>query len=531
MTEELPSHASVVVIGAGVIGCSVAYHLARRGWTDVVLLERRQIACGTTWHAAGLVGQLRASETMTRLAQYTAELFVELERETGQETGYRRNGAITVATSPQRFEELRRSAAVGRRCGLEVGILTAEEACALYPLLDPTGVVGALHLPGDGQINPVDVTQAFARAARVRGVTIVEETAVTGIERAGGRVCAVRTGRGEIRAERVVNAAGMWGRELGAMAGVSVPLHAAEHYYVVTEPLDDIPRDLPVLRDLDACAYVKEDAGKLLIGAFEPVARPWGMDGIPHDFCFDSLAGEWDHFEPVLENVMRRLPLLERAGIALFFCGPESFTPDDRYSLGEAPGLRGYYVAAGFNSIGIQSSGGAGKVLADWIVDGYPPMDLWEVDVRRWMPFQVNRRYLHDRTVEGLGLLYAMHWPFRQFESARGVRRSPLHERLAAAGACFGETAGWERPNWYAPLGMEPRYEYSYGRQNWFEPSAAEHRAAREAVALFDQSSFAKLEVQGRDAEAVLQRVCANDVAVEPGRVVYTRPGSRPISP
>ncbi len=523
MSVELPERARVVVIGAGVVGCSVAYHLALRGERDVVLLERRQIACGTTWHAAGLVGQLRANQNMTRLAQYTAELFGRLEEETEQATGFKRNGSISVAGSEARFEELRRGASMARRFGLEVEVITPAEARALHPLLADEDLVGAVHLPGDGQINPFDVAQAFARGARRRGVRVIENVAVTGVERDGERVVGVRTEHGEIATERVVNCAGMWGREVGAMAGVHVPLHAAEHFYIVTEPLDDVPRDLPVLRDPDACLYVKEDAGKLLIGAFEPVAKPWGMDGIPEDFCFDSLPEDWDHFEPILEGAMRRLPILERAGIALFFNGPESFTPDDRYILGEAPDLAGYFVAAGFNSIGIQSSGGAGKVLADWIVDGHAPMDLWDVDVRRWMPFQSNRRYLRDRTVEGLGLLYAMHWPYRQYATARGVRRSALHERLAAARACFGEAAGWERPNWFAPPGVEPVYEYSYGRQNWFEASAAEHRATREAVALFDQSSFVKLEIAGRDAETVLQRVCANDVAVEPGRVVYTQ--------
>jgi 4-methylaminobutanoate oxidase (formaldehyde-forming) len=304
---------------------------------------------------------------------------------------------------------------------------------------------------------------------------------------------------------------------------VNIPLHAAEHFYIVTEPMRGMTRDLPVLRDPDGCAYFKEDAGKLVLGAFEPVAKPWGMEGIPEDFSFDQLPDDWEHFEPILENALKRLPALGEVGIQLFFNGPESFTPDDRYHLGETPELKNFFVAAGFNSIGIQSAGGAGKVLADWMVDGHPPMDIWDVDIRRAMPFQGNRNYLRDRTVEGLGLLYAMHWPFRQFESARGARTSPLHDRLAARGACFGELAGWERANWYAPEGSEPRYEYSFDRQNWFEPSALEHRAVREEVALFDQSSFAKYLLQGRDAETVLGRVCANDVAVPVGKVVYTQ--------
>jgi len=523
MTRELPSHARVVVIGGGVVGASVAYHLTRKGWSDVVLLERRSIACGTTWHAAGLVGQLRATHNLTRLAQYTCELFRTLEEETGQATGFKQNGSLSVAASAERFEELRRGASMARCFGLEVEVITPAEARELHPLMSTADVVGAVFLPGDGQINPLDVARAFAKGAQMRGAAIFENTAVTGVLREGGRASGVRTGRGDIRAEHVVNCAGMWARDIGLMCGVNVPLHAAEHFYVVTEPSEQIRPDLPVLRDPDRFTYYKEDAGKLLVGAFEPVAKPWGMGGIPEDFCFDQLPEDWDHFQPALENALRRIPLLESTGIQLFFCGPESFTPDDRYLLGEAPELAGFFVAAGFNSIGIQSSGGAGMVLAEWIVNGHPPMDLWDVDVRRVMPFQGNARYLRERTVEGLGLLYAMHWPFRQVESARPVRTSPLHDRLAAAGACFGEAAGWERPNWFALPGIAPRYEYSWGRQNWFAHSAAEHAAAREEVALFDQSSFAKFLLQGADAERVLGPVCANDVSVPPGRVVYTQ--------
>jgi len=523
MAREIPSEARVVIIGGGVVGCSVAYHLTKRGWREVVLLERKSLACGTTWHAAGLVGQLRATENLTRLAQYTCRLFVELERETGQATGFKQNGSLAVAATDARFEELRRGASMARCFGLEVEVITPGEARELHPLINTDDLVGAVLLPNDGQINPIDVTQALAKGARAGGAAIFEGVKVIGILREGRRVAGVRTERGDIRAEFVVNCAGMWGREVGAMAGVNVPLHAAEHFYIVTEPMEEIVPGLPVLRDPDGFTYYKEDAGKLLVGAFEPVAKPWGMHGIPEDFSFETLPEDWEHFEPALQNALHRVPLLERAGIQLFFCGPESFTPDDRYHLGEAPELDNFFVAAGFNSIGIQSSGGAGMVLAEWIVNGRPPMDLWDVDIRRCMPFQGNARYLRDRTVEALGLLYAMHWPFRQPESARSVRTSILHERLAARGACFGEAAGWERPNWFAPPGVTPRYAYSYGRQNWFEHSAAEHRAVREAVGLFDQSSFAKLMVQGRDAERVLNRVCANDVAVPPGKVVYTQ--------
>ena len=521
--QSIASHARVVIIGGGIVGCSVAYHLTRRGLSDVLLLERRQLTCGTTWHAAGLVGQLRATHNLTRLAQYTTQLYEGLERETGQATGFRQVGSVAVAASEARLEELKRGASMARCFGLEVRILTPGEARERWPLLAIDDVVGAVYLPKDGRTNPVDTTQALARGARMRGARIVEGVKVTGILRARGRVTGVTTEAGEVRADVVVNCAGMWARELGALADVSVPLHAAEHFYIVTQPIPGLPSDLPILRDADACSYFKEDAGKLLVGWFEPQAKPWGVEGIPESCAFEQLPPDLAHIEPLFAGAMRRVPALEATGVQVFFNGPESFTPDDRYLLGEAPELRGLYVAAGFNSIGIQSAGGAGKVLADWILDGHPPFDLWDVDIRRCAPFQRNRRYLRDRTVEALGLLYAMHWPFRQAETARGVRLSPLHDRLAAAGACFGEVAGFERANWFGAPGSEPRYEYSYGRQNWFGASAAEHRAVREEVGLFDQSSFAKFVLKGADAAAVLSRICANEVDVPVGRVVYTQ--------
>ncbi|MCK1623377.1 GcvT family protein [Bradyrhizobium sp. 160] len=520
---ELPKSAQVVIIGGGIMGCSLAYHLTLRGWMDVVLLERKQLTSGTTWHAAGLVGQLGATHNLTRLAQYTTELYSELERETGQNTGYRQIGSLAIANNHERFEELRRGASMARCFGLEVNVMSAKEAGDLWPLMATEDLVGAVHLPKDGQTNPVDTTQALARGARGRGAKIFENTAVTDILIENGRATGVRTKDAEITAEFVVNCAGMWARELGAKAGTTVPLHAAEHFYIVTEPVPEIRKHLPVLRDGDACTYFKEDAGKLLVGWFEPVAKPWGMQGIPESFEFDTLPDDLEHIEPLLEGAIRRVPILAKTGIQLFFNGPESFTPDDRYMLGETPEVRNLFVAAGFNSIGIRSAGGAGKVLADWIVDGYPPMDLWDVDVRRVMPFQSNRRYLKDRTVEALGLLYAMHWPFRQPDTARGVRRSALHDRLLAQGACFGEVAGWERPNWFAPKGREAKYAYSYGRQNWFEHSAAEHRAVRESVGLFDQSSFAKFILEGDDAESILNRICSNNISVPVGRIVYTQ--------
>ena len=523
MSNKLPEQARVVIIGGGVIGCSVAYHLTQAGWTDVVLLERKSLTSGTTWHAAGLIGQLRATLNMTRLAQYTTEVLLSLEEETGQATGYKQNGALLVTADEERFTELKRNASMGRCFGLEVQVLSSGEALDLWPLLNADDLVGGVFIPSEGQTNPVDTTLAYAKGARMRGARIFENTKVTAIRRNGGRATGVATDDGDIRAEFVVDCGGMWGREVGRMAGVNVPLHAAEHFYIMTEPIEGLSPDSPSLREQDAGVYVKEDAGKLLVGAFEKEAKPWGMDGIPEDFEFDQLPEDWDHFEPILESALHRIPVLAETGVQTFFCGPESFTPDDRYLLGEAPELRNFYVACGFNSIGIGSSGGAGKMLAEWIVNGHPSMDLWEVDVRRMQPFQGNARYLKERVVEGLGLLYDMHWPFRQFVTARGIRKSPLHDRLAARRACFGEAAGWERPNWYAPQGVEPRYEYSWERQNWFEYSAEEHRAVRERVGLIDQSSFGKILVSGPDAESVLNDICANDIAVPVDRVVYTQ--------
>jgi len=525
---DMPQKARAVIIGGGVVGCSLAYHLTLLGWRDVVLLERRQLTCGTTWHAAGLIGQLRATYNMTRLARYSAELYGKLEAETGVATGFRQRGSLAVALSAERMEELTRSAGMAATFGLEAQVLSARECLERYPLLSPEGVVGGVFLPTDGQADPGNVALALARGARNRGAKVLEGTRVTGIRSEKGRVTGVDTDRGPIDAEAVVNCAGMWGREVGRMAGVAVPLQACEHFYIVTEPLAGLSPDLPVLRVPDECAYYKEDAGKLLLGAFEPVSKPWGLDGIPEDFCFDSLPEDLAHFEPILERAVQRLPLLAEAGIHTFFNGPESFTPDDRYLLGEAPELAGFYVAAGFNSVGIQSAGGAGKALAEWMEAGEPPFDLWDVDIRRMQPFQANRRYLAARVSETLGLLYADHFPYRQYATARGVRRSPLHDRLAAAGACFGETAGWERANWFLPpeaarRGETPEYRYSWKRQNWFPYAAEEHLAVRNGVGLFDMTSFGKIRVEGRDAEAVLQRLSANDVGVPAGRIVYTQ--------
>jgi 4-methylaminobutanoate oxidase (formaldehyde-forming) len=520
---SLPNHANVVIVGGGVAGCSIAYHLTKIGITDVVLLERRQLTCGTTWHAAGLVGQLRATRNLTELAKYTADLYHSLEAETGQATGFKQNGSISVAKTAARFEELKRGASMGKNFGLQIDLLTPGEIRERWPLLEVDDVVGGIFLLKDGQTNPIDTTQALAKGAKMRGARIFENTAVTRIRVEQGRAVGVETETGYIAADTVVLCAGMWSHRLAADCGVTVPLHAAEHFYIVTEPIAGLPGNLPVLRVQDECAYYKEDAGKLLMGCFEPVAKPWGMQGIPEDFCFDSLPEDYDHFEPILTAAVRRVPALGNTGIQLFFNGPESFTPDDRYYIGEAPEVRDLFVATGFNSVGIAASGGAGKVVADWIRDRRPPMDLADVDVRRALPFQRNRRYLHDRTVETLGLLYAMHWPYYQYQTARGARRTPLHDRLVAAGACMGETAGWERPNWYGEPGSTPQYQYSYGRQNWFDACRRECEAVRDGVALFDQTCFPKFVVQGRDACAILNHLSTANMDVPVGRVVYTQ--------
>ena len=523
---EVPERARAVIIGGGVSGCSVAYHLAKAGWTDIVLLERKRLTSGTTWHAAGLIGQLRNSANMTRLAKYSADLYAKLEAETGVATGMRQVGSVTVALTAARHEEILRQATMARIFGVDVADISPAEAKAMYPHLNIDGVVGAVHLPLDGQADPANIAMALAKGARMRGAKVIEQVKVTGVTQAAGRATGVdfvQEGEpGHIEADVVVNCGGMWGRDLAAASGVTLPLHACEHFYLVTEPIAGLGH-LPVLRVPDECAYYKSDAGKMMLGAFEPKAKPWGMAGIREDFEFDTLPEDWDHFAPILEMATERLPLLQTAGIHTFFNGPESFTPDDRYYLGEAPEMAGYFVAAGFNSVGIQSAGGAGMALAHWITEGAAPFDLWDVDIRRAQPFQRNRRYLKERVSETLGLLYADHFPYRQVETARGVRRSPLHAHLAARGAVFGEAAGWERANWFAGPGQEREYRYAWGRQNWFDNAAAEHAAVRCGVGLFDMTSFGKIRVEGRDSLAFLQRICANQMDVDAGRIVYTQ--------
>jgi len=524
---DLPQQARAVIIGGGVVGCSVAYHLTRLGWRDVVLLERKQLTSGTTWHAAGLIAQLRATANMTKLAKYSQELYGSLEEETGVATGFRRVGSITVALTDERREEILRQAAMARAFGVDVEEISPSEVKTRYPHLNTDGVRGAVYLDKDGQGDPGNIALALAKGARQRGAVIAERTKATGVTRQGRRVTGVDWQRedgsqGHIAAEHVVNCAGMWGRELGAMLGVNVPLQACEHFYILSEPIAGLG-PLPVLRVPDECAYYKQDAGKMMLGAFEPVAKPWALGGIPEDFEFDQLPEDLDHFEPILEWAVNRMPMLGEAGIHTFFNGPESFTPDDAYHLGLAPEMDNVWVAAGFNSIGIQSAGGAGMALAQWMEDGEKPFDLGDVDIARMQPFQGNRTYLARRSTETLGLLYADHFPYRQKTTARGVRRSPLHAHLLEQGAVMGETAGWERANWFAAPGQERAYVYSWGRQNWFGNAAAEHAAIRGGVGMYDMSSFGKLRVEGPEAEAFLNHVCGADISVPAGRIVYTQ--------
>ena len=526
--SDMPNTARVVIIGGGVIGCSVAYHLAKLGWMDVVLLERKQLTSGTTWHAAGLIAQLRATANMTKLAKYSQELYGNLEAETGVSTGFKRCGSITVALTEERKEEIFRQAAMARAFGVEVEEISPAEVKAKYEHLNIDDVTAGVYLPLDGQGDPANIALALAKGARQNGALVKERTKVTGIRKSGRKVTGVDwvsddgQNQGHIECDMIVNCAGMWGHEVGKMSGVNVPLHACEHFYIVTEAITDLTQ-MPVLRVPDECAYYKEDAGKMLLGAFEPNAKPWGMDGISDKFEFDQLPEDFDHFEPILEYAINRMPMLAEAGIHTFFNGPESFTPDDAYHLGLAPEMDNVWVAAGFNSIGIQSAGGAGMALAQWMDDGQKPFDLGDVDVSRMQPFQGNKTYLFERSKETLGLLYADHYPYRQKATARGVRRTPFHQHLLDQGAVMGEIAGWERANWFANEGQEREYQYTWKRQNWFENSAAEHRAVRENVGMYDMTSFGKLRVEGPDAEAYLNYIGGGDYSVPNGKIVYTQ--------
>jgi len=515
-------HARAVVIGGGIVGTSVAYHLTQLGWRDVVLIEQGRLSGGTTWHAAGLVGQLRSSSNLTRLIRYSVDLYSCLEAETGQATGWKRCGSVSVARTAERMVQLRRNAALAMAYGIEAHVIGLDEAARRYPAMRTKDLVGAVWIPGDGKANPADITQALARGARAGGARLLEGVTVTGVKIVGDAVAGVETSQGPIATEIVVNCAGMWARELGRLSGVAIPLHACEHMYIVTQPIGGLDPDLQVLRDPDGHIYVKEEVGGLLMGGFDPWAKPWGTDRIPDGFSFQTLKEDWGKFEILMTNALERLPALETAEVRTFLNGPESFTPDNYFIMGEAPEVRRYYVGAGFCSGGIAAAGGAGRALAEWIVGDRPPMDLWPADIRRFTHLHANRRFLRERVSEVVGVHYDIAFPNRELVSGRGLRRSPFHDRLRERRASFGAKMGWERANWFAAEGMTPEPVYSFGRQNWFLCAAAEHRAAREAVAIFDQTSFGKLLVQGPDAESVLQWLCANDVAVPPGRIVYT---------
>ncbi|WP_433989987.1 4-methylaminobutanoate oxidase (formaldehyde-forming) (plasmid) [Pseudoseohaeicola sp. NH-UV-7] len=525
--NTLPSSARVVIIGGGVIGCSVAYHLTQLGWQDVVLLERKQLTSGTTWHAAGLIGQLRASSNMTKLAKYSADLYARLEEETGVATGLRQVGSVSVALTDARKEELFRNAAMARAFGVPVEEISPAEIKKRYEHINLDGVKAGVWLPTDGQGDPANIALALAKGARQQGALIQERVKVTGVTRDHRTVTGVNWtdedgNTGHMTCDMVVNCAGMWGHDVGRMLGINVPLQACEHFYIVSEPIEGLTQ-MPVLRVPDECAYYKEDAGKMMLGAFEPVSKPWGMGGIPDSFEFDQLPEDFDHFEPILEQAVNRLPMLGTAGIHTFFNGPESFTPDDAYHLGLAPEMDNVWVAAGFNSIGIQSGGGAGMALSQWMHTGEKPFDLGDVNIARMQPFQGNKKYLVERATETLGLLYADHYPYRQKATARGVRRTPFHHHLLEHGAVMGEIAGWERANWFANPGQTPEYEYSWKRQNFFDNVAAEHAAIRSNVGMYDMSSFGKIRVEGPDATAFLNHVGGGQYDVPVGKIVYTQ--------
>jgi glycine cleavage system aminomethyltransferase T/glycine/D-amino acid oxidase-like deaminating enzyme len=524
-TPTLPDRARVVVIGGGIIGTSVAYHLAHMGWKDVVLLERDRLTSGTTWHAAGLMVTFGStSETSTELRKYTRTLYSRLEAETGQATGFMPVGFIEVAADADRLEEFRRVAAFNRHCGVDVEEISPAEVKRLFPLAKVDDIKAGFYVKDDGRVNPVDAAMALAKGAQLAGARLIEGVPVTGILRRAGRATGVRTAQGDIAAEYVVNCTGMWARQLGEEIGVTIPNQAAEHYYLITEKIPDLPRSLPVLEDPASHAYYREEGGGLLVGLFEPVCAPWKVEGIPDDFSFAEIEPDWDRMAPYLETAMARVPVTLEAGIKKFFCGPESFTPDLRPIVGEAPELKNYFVAAGLNSIGILTGGGLGRLLAHWIITGSPDMDVTPFNIDRLHPYQANPEYRRARTIESLGLVYRCHYPSMSPATARGVKRSAVHDRLAAAGAYFRDVSGWEGADWYAPPGHEPKVEQlSWGRENWFPWWAAEHRAAREGVILMDMSFMSKFLVQGRDAGRALNTISANNVDGAPGTITYTQ--------
>jgi 4-methylaminobutanoate oxidase (formaldehyde-forming) len=520
---DLPSSAKIVIIGGGIIGCSTAYHLAHMGVTDVLLVERGKLTSGSTWHAAGLVGQLRTNANITQLLGYSVALYERLEEETGLATGWKRNGGLRLAGTKERWTEVKRQATTAKSFGLDMQLLSPKEARDLWPLMQVDDVVGAAFLPTDGQASPSDIAQSLAKGARMGGVTIREDVVVTGIEVAGGTAKAVLTNQGRIATESIVICAGQWSREIGALAGVNVPLVSMQHQYLITERIEGVTSDLPTLRDPDRLTYWKEEVGGLVMGGYEPNPKPWSTTRAAEPFEFRLLENDLDHFEPLMELAIGRVPAMETAGVKSFINGPESFTPDGNFILGQAPETKGVFVGCGFNAFGIASGGGAGMALAEWVARGRPPYDLWPVDIRRFGRNTQDTSWVRTRTMEAYAKHYTMAWPLEENLSGRPLRRSPLYERLKAKGAVFGEKLGWERPNWFASAGEEPRDVYGFGRQNWFEAVGREHRACRERAVIFDQTSFAKFAVTGRDAEAALSFIAANDVARKPGSLVYTQ--------
>jgi len=522
MDQNFPTQARAVIIGGGIIGCSTAYHLARLGW-EVVLLERHRLTSGSTWHAAGLVGQLRSSANITQLLGESVKLYRTLEAETGLATGWKMNGGLRLACNAERWVEVKRQATTARSFGLEMHLLTPSEALNLWPLMAVSDVIGAAFLPTDGQANPSDITQSLAKGARMAGAKIFENTAVTGIEAHNGRVTAVLTTQGRIACEVAVNCAGQWARELGAMAGVNVPLVSVQHQYMITERIEGVTPNLPTLRDPDRLTYYKEEVGGLVMGGYEPNPIPWAQRGFPENFEFSLLQPDFDHFTPTMELALGRVPALATAGVKQLINGPESFTPDGNFILGEAPELRGFFVGAGFNAFGIASGGGAGKVLAEWVAGGAPPYDLWPVDIRRFGRNHADVDFVRARTLQAYARHYTIAYPSEEFTAGRPLRRSPLYITLKHQGAVFGEKLGWERPNWFAGPYEAAEDKYTYGKPNWFTAVAREHKAIRETVGLIDQTSFAKFSLTGRDAEAALSWICANDIAKPPGSLTYTQ--------
>lgn len=520
-TDPFPTQAKIVIVGGGIAGCSVAYHLAKLGQTDVVLLEQGKLTSGTTWHAAGLVGQMRPNRNMTSMSKYGIELYSSLEAETGLATGWKQCGSVNVARTPERMKVLRKQIALARSFGVEVHEITPQEVGDRAPLLRTDDLVGGVWIPGDGKANPADLCMSLAKGARQRGATIFEDIEVTGVDLYEGRVKGIKTKQGDIQCDILVNCAGQWARQFGQLAGVNVPLYSAEHFYIVTDKIDGIHPMWPVVRDPDGYIYYKEEVGGLVMGGFEPVAKPWNVHPIPSTFQFQLLDEDWDQFEILMVNAIQRTPCLETAKVKMLLNGPESFTPDGNFILGEAPEVRNYFVCTGFNSAGIANSGGAGRLMAEWIVGGEPSADLWDVDVRRFGAFTGNRKALSERTAETLGLHYAMRWPRQELQTVRPLRCSPLYDILAAKGAEFGSKNGWERVNYFKPAGS-PSSRNTLDRPDWLPWVQAEQKATREAVALYDQSSFSKLWVQGPDALGFLQHMCANDIDVVIGKMIYT---------